>query len=210
MSLMCAVWDAPHAAGVTQDPGCGHPATLAPLQTDKQTPRRVVSPCTLGALATAEAAAGPSGGAGVASAAGNSATAELQPLTSAPAPAAQAPAPAPAAAPTWGALARSKQWHGAPALGQDGWRELLGGGYARVHVHPKRFPAVYAAGGLQGWRARVVAQGEGWVVVDKPAGVQVGAGGTAAALCPPASLAAAPPRLRVWPACAVRVCTWPG
>lgn len=43
------------------------------------------------------------------------------------------------------------------------------GAFARVHVHPKRFPAAYAAD----WRARVVHAGLDCVVIDKPAGVQV-------------------------------------
>ena len=47
---------------------------------------------------------------------------------------------------------------------------LSGGGYCRVHVHPKRFPAALSTD----WRRRVVAVGDGWVVVDKPMGVNVG------------------------------------
>jgi hypothetical protein len=39
----------------------------------------------------------------------------------------------------------------------------------QVHVHPKRFPAAYSVD----WRQRVVADGSEYVVVDKPAGVQV-------------------------------------
>ena len=48
-------------------------------------------------------------------------------------------------------------------------QEVLPGSYCRVHVHPKRFPAADAVD----WRARVVAHGEDWVVVDKPPGVSV-------------------------------------
>lgn len=54
-----------------------------------------------------------------------------------------------------------------------GWQVLVSGGYLRVHVHPKRFPAACAVGGAGAWRARVVGRGPGWWVVDKPAGMQV-------------------------------------
>ena len=47
---------------------------------------------------------------------------------------------------------------------------LADGGYCRVHVHPKRFPAAHAVD----WAARIVAKGTGWVVVDKPMGINVG------------------------------------
>jgi 23S rRNA-/tRNA-specific pseudouridylate synthase len=46
---------------------------------------------------------------------------------------------------------------------------LPSGSYCRVHVHPKRFPGIDAVD----WRARVVASGEDWVVVDKPPGFSV-------------------------------------
>jgi hypothetical protein len=45
------------------------------------------------------------------------------------------------------------------------------GGYVRVHVHPKRFPAVYGVD----WGRRLLLVSKDLVVVDKPAGVQVGA-----------------------------------
>ena len=41
----------------------------------------------------------------------------------------------------------------------------------RVFLIPKRFPAVYE---VPDWRDRIIAVGEEYVVVDKPAGVQVG------------------------------------
>lgn len=41
--------------------------------------------------------------------------------------------------------------------------------YLRVHCHPKRFPAAEAAD----WPARVLAQGDHFVVVDKPWGTKV-------------------------------------
>ncbi|KAI8473509.1 MAG: hypothetical protein J3K34DRAFT_518978 [Monoraphidium minutum] len=41
------------------------------------------------------------------------------------------------------------------------------GGYARVHLHPKRFPTVVD------WRARILHEGPDCVIVDKPPGVQV-------------------------------------
>ncbi|KAL6758963.1 hypothetical protein V8C86DRAFT_1403767 [Haematococcus lacustris] len=44
------------------------------------------------------------------------------------------------------------------------------GGYMRVHLHPKRFPAATA---IRDWRARVIALGPYFVAVDKPPGVQV-------------------------------------
>lgn len=44
------------------------------------------------------------------------------------------------------------------------------GGYLRVHVHPKRFPAARATD----WRRAIIAAGDAFVVVDKPAGVNVG------------------------------------
>lgn len=43
--------------------------------------------------------------------------------------------------------------------------------YIRVHVHPKRFPAVYAAD----WKRQVVYECNNFVVVHKPAGVPVSA-----------------------------------
>jgi hypothetical protein len=43
------------------------------------------------------------------------------------------------------------------------------GGYCRVHLRPKRFPAAYAVD----WRSRVLHEGPDCVVVDKPPGVQV-------------------------------------
>jgi len=43
------------------------------------------------------------------------------------------------------------------------------GGYARVHVHPKRFPAASRVD----WGARVLGSAPAWAVVDKPRGVQV-------------------------------------
>lgn len=44
------------------------------------------------------------------------------------------------------------------------------GGYIRAHVHPKRFAAVYR---VPDWRARILKVTDSYVVVDKPAGVQV-------------------------------------
>ncbi|KAK3244469.1 hypothetical protein CYMTET_45918, partial [Cymbomonas tetramitiformis] len=49
-------------------------------------------------------------------------------------------------------------------------REVKPGAYLRVHVHPKRFPRVYDVD----WKARVIAEGPEWVVIDKPSGVTVG------------------------------------
>lgn len=46
------------------------------------------------------------------------------------------------------------------------------GGYVRVHVHPKRFPAAYSVD----WKQRILANMPEYVVVNKPAGVQVGLG----------------------------------
>jgi 23S rRNA-/tRNA-specific pseudouridylate synthase len=43
------------------------------------------------------------------------------------------------------------------------------GGYVRVHVHPKRFPAAHSVN----WAARVLTITPEYVVVDKPPGVQV-------------------------------------
>ena len=50
-----------------------------------------------------------------------------------------------------------------------------------MHVHPKRFPEARAVD----WRARVVALGEDWVVVDKPPGVSVNPTVDSAAGAPP-------------------------
>lgn len=47
---------------------------------------------------------------------------------------------------------------------------VVAGGYVRVHVHPKRFPAAYSVE----WRRAILADTPEYVVVDKPAGVQVG------------------------------------
>ncbi|KAK9817741.1 hypothetical protein WJX72_001472 [[Myrmecia] bisecta] len=41
--------------------------------------------------------------------------------------------------------------------------------YVRVHVHPKRFPAVY----LVDWKERILCNGHDFVVINKPPGVQV-------------------------------------
>lgn len=46
---------------------------------------------------------------------------------------------------------------------------ITDGGYFRVHVHPKRFPAAYGVD----WRSRIVHDCADYVVVNKPAGVQV-------------------------------------
>lgn len=46
------------------------------------------------------------------------------------------------------------------------------GGYFRVHVHPKRFPAAHEIPPAE-WASRIVHDGEGFVVVNKPAGLQV-------------------------------------
>lgn len=43
------------------------------------------------------------------------------------------------------------------------------GGYVRAHLHPKRFPAAFSTD----WASRVIAEGDLWVAVDKPRGVQV-------------------------------------
>lgn len=43
--------------------------------------------------------------------------------------------------------------------------------YVRVHVHPKRFPAFYQ----YDWAERIIYNGEGCVVVNKPPGCQVSA-----------------------------------
>ena len=48
-------------------------------------------------------------------------------------------------------------------------QEVKEGSYIRVHASPRRFPAAWAAD----WPARILGQGEGFVVVDKPAGVPV-------------------------------------
>jgi len=48
-------------------------------------------------------------------------------------------------------------------------QQATAGAYARIHMHPKRFPAAYAVQ----WRARVIHEGRDFVVVDKPPGVQV-------------------------------------
>ena len=40
------------------------------------------------------------------------------------------------------------------------------GGYVRVHVHPKRFPAAHDTD----WAAAILAEGPDYVVIDKPAG----------------------------------------
>ncbi|MEW5310609.1 MAG: hypothetical protein WDW38_002391 [Sanguina aurantia] len=45
----------------------------------------------------------------------------------------------------------------------------VAGGYLRIHVHPVRFPAVYKAD----WARRIIVEEGGFVVVNKPAGVQV-------------------------------------
>lgn len=42
-------------------------------------------------------------------------------------------------------------------------------GYIRVHCHPKRFPAALAVD----WAGRIVAEGDGFVVMDKPPGIKV-------------------------------------
>lgn len=43
------------------------------------------------------------------------------------------------------------------------------GGYIRVHVHPKRFPAAYKVD----WTSRIILEAPVYVVVNKPPGVQV-------------------------------------
>mmetsp|Transcript_13179 Transcript_13179/g.39888 ORF Transcript_13179/g.39888 Transcript_13179/m.39888 type:complete len:696 (-) Transcript_13179:1737-3824(-) len=43
------------------------------------------------------------------------------------------------------------------------------GGYMRVHLHPKRFHAVYTTD----WKARVLAEGKDYAVLNKPPAVQV-------------------------------------
>jgi hypothetical protein len=48
-------------------------------------------------------------------------------------------------------------------------QQVVAGGYLRVHVHPKRFPACYQVD----WPRRVVHVGDEYLVVNKPAGVQV-------------------------------------
>jgi hypothetical protein len=48
---------------------------------------------------------------------------------------------------------------------------VAAGGYVRVHVHPKRFPAAHRCD----WRAAILADMQEYVVVDKLPGVQVGA-----------------------------------
>jgi hypothetical protein len=58
-------------------------------------------------------------------------------------------------------------------------QRLLAGGYLRVHVHPKRFPAAYQVD----WGSRVVAVAPEFVVVNKPPGVQVGADRGRAGAC---------------------------
>lgn len=42
-------------------------------------------------------------------------------------------------------------------------------GYCRVHVHPRRFPLAYAVD----WRERIIAEGDAFLVLNKPPGVQV-------------------------------------
>ncbi len=49
-------------------------------------------------------------------------------------------------------------------------QQVQAGGYLRVHVHPKRFPAAHQVD----WASRVVAVAQEFVVVNKPPGVQVG------------------------------------
>lgn len=44
------------------------------------------------------------------------------------------------------------------------------GGYARVHLQPKRFPVAYKVD----WPSRVLHKGPNCIVVDKPPGMQVG------------------------------------
>jgi hypothetical protein len=46
---------------------------------------------------------------------------------------------------------------------------VAAGGYVRVHVHPKRFPAAHSCD----WKAAILADMQEYVVVDKPPGVQV-------------------------------------
>ncbi len=48
-------------------------------------------------------------------------------------------------------------------------QDVAAGAYVRVHLHPKRFPAAYS----MAWEARIMHNGPHFVVVDKPAGVQV-------------------------------------
>lgn len=43
------------------------------------------------------------------------------------------------------------------------------GGYFRVHLHPKRFPAAHRGD----WPARIVRDAAAWVAVNKPPGLQV-------------------------------------
>ena len=42
-------------------------------------------------------------------------------------------------------------------------------GYFRVHLHPRRFPQVYSVN----WKARILAETDSYVAVNKPWGVQV-------------------------------------
>lgn len=42
-------------------------------------------------------------------------------------------------------------------------------GYARIHLHPKRFPAAYSVD----WRTRIIHETDQYVAVNKPAGIQV-------------------------------------
>eukprot|EP00803_Ostreobium_quekettii_P008954 evm.model.scf_2596.4 EVM.evm.TU.scf_2596.4 scf_2596:15058-16225(+) len=48
-------------------------------------------------------------------------------------------------------------------------RLLDPGAYLRVHVHPQRFPAFHGAD----WTGRLLHNGDGFIVANKPAGVQV-------------------------------------
>lgn len=45
----------------------------------------------------------------------------------------------------------------------------LPGGYLRVHLHPKRFPAAHATA----WRTRIIRDEPEFVAVNKPSGIQV-------------------------------------
>lgn len=45
----------------------------------------------------------------------------------------------------------------------------LAGGYFRVHLHPKRFPAAHTTA----WGPRIIADTPNYTVVNKPPGVQV-------------------------------------
>ena len=48
---------------------------------------------------------------------------------------------------------------------------IVGGAYFRVHLHPKRFPLACADG--RDWGSRVVHHSDGFVVANKPPGLQV-------------------------------------